>query len=160
MTASARPPTGSACASTTTTSAGRSSGRPPRKILELLLGLANRVAAFWSLSTRLAEARHWLHTAVDRSASADPVLRARALGSLAQVASLAADMPTAMAAGTEGLALLRELGDSEGMIVALTTWARPPRSWVSPRPGGHTWRRPPRSPSKPATSAASPTPWP
>ena len=47
--------------------------------------------------------------------------RARALGSLAQVASLAADMPTAMAAGTEGLALLRELGDAEGMIVALTS---------------------------------------
>ncbi len=88
---------------------------------ELLLSLATRVAAFWSLSTRLAEARYWLHTAVDRGARADPVLRARALGSLAQIASLAADMPTAMAAGTEGLALLRELGDSEGMIVALTS---------------------------------------
>jgi DNA-binding CsgD family transcriptional regulator len=88
---------------------------------ELLLGLANRVAAFWSLSTRLADARHWLRTAIDRGTAADPVLRARALGSLSQIASLAADMPTAMAAGTEGLSLLRQLGDSEGMIVALTS---------------------------------------
>ena len=37
---------------------------------ELLLGLATRVAAFWSLSTRLAEARYWLHTAVDGGARA------------------------------------------------------------------------------------------
>jgi predicted ATPase/DNA-binding CsgD family transcriptional regulator len=87
----------------------------------LLLGLAARLGAFWSLSIHLAEARQWLSTAVDRGTAADPALRARALGRLAQVASLAADMPTAMAAGTAGLGLLRRLGDQDGMIVALTS---------------------------------------
>jgi predicted ATPase/DNA-binding CsgD family transcriptional regulator len=87
----------------------------------LLLGLATRLGAFWSLSIHLAEARRWLRAAVDRGAGADPALRARALGSLAQVASLAADMPTAMAAGTAALELLRQLGDAGGMIVALTS---------------------------------------
>ncbi len=87
----------------------------------LLLGLATRLGAFWSLSIHLAEARQWLRTAADRGAAADPALRARALGSLAQVASLAADMPTAMAAGTAALDLLRQLGDADGMIVALTS---------------------------------------
>jgi predicted ATPase/DNA-binding CsgD family transcriptional regulator len=88
---------------------------------ELLLSLANRLAAFWSMSTHLAEAGQWLRTAIDRGGAADPVLRARALGSLSQIASLAADMPTAMAAGTEGLDLLRQLDDKPGMIVALTS---------------------------------------
>jgi hypothetical protein len=73
------------------------------------------------MSTHLAEAGQWLRTAIDRGAAAGPVLRARALGSLSQIASLAADMPTAMAAGTEGLGLLRQLGDKPGMIVALTS---------------------------------------
>jgi predicted ATPase/DNA-binding CsgD family transcriptional regulator len=92
----------------------------------LLLGLATRLGPFWSLSVHLADARRWLRAAVDRAsqagpAAADRALRARALGSLAQVASLAADMPTAMAAGTAALRLLRQLGDSGGMIVALTS---------------------------------------
>jgi DNA-binding CsgD family transcriptional regulator len=87
----------------------------------LLLALAARLGAFWSLSIHLAEARQWLRTAIDRSGTADPMLRARAMGSLSQVASLAADMPTAMAAGAASLALLRQLGDQQGMIVALTS---------------------------------------
>ena len=88
---------------------------------ELLLGLATRLGEFWSLSIHLAEARQWLRIAVDHGAAADPALRARALGSLAQVASLAADMPTAMEAGTAALDLLRQLADADGMIVALTS---------------------------------------
>jgi predicted ATPase/DNA-binding CsgD family transcriptional regulator len=88
---------------------------------ELLLSLVNRVAAFWSMSTHLAEAGQWLRTAIDRGEAADPVLRARALSGLSQIASLAADMPTAMAAGTAGLTLLRQLDDKPGMIVALTS---------------------------------------
>jgi predicted ATPase len=92
----------------------------------LLLGLATRLGPFWSLSVHLADARRWLRAAVDRASQAGPpaadrALRARALGSLAQVASLAADMPTAMTAGTAALGLLRELGDKDGMIVALTS---------------------------------------
>jgi predicted ATPase/DNA-binding CsgD family transcriptional regulator len=87
----------------------------------LLLSLATRLGPFWSLSIHLAEASRWLRTAAERGTGADPALRARALGSLAQVASLAADMPTAMAAGTAGLGLLRQLGDQDGMIVALTS---------------------------------------
>ena len=91
-----------------------------------LLGLATRLGPFWSLSVHLADARFWLRAAADQAAeagprAADPALRARALGSLAQVASLAADMPTAMAAGTAALGLLRRLGDKDGMILALTS---------------------------------------
>jgi predicted ATPase/DNA-binding CsgD family transcriptional regulator len=87
----------------------------------LLLGLATRLGEFWSLSIHLAEARRWLRIAAERGAPADLALRARALGSLAQVASLAADMTTAMEAGTAALELLRQLGDADGMIVALTS---------------------------------------
>src|SRR5580693_6646581 len=87
----------------------------------LLLGLATRLGEFWSLSIHLAEARRWLRLAAERGAPADLALRARALGSLAQVASLAADMTTAMEAGTAALELLRQLGDADGMIVALTS---------------------------------------
>jgi predicted ATPase/DNA-binding CsgD family transcriptional regulator len=87
----------------------------------LLLGLAARLGEFWSLSIHLADACQWLRIAAYRGTAADPALRARALGSLAQVASLAADMPTAMEAGTAALDLLRELGDAGGMIVALTS---------------------------------------
>jgi predicted ATPase/DNA-binding CsgD family transcriptional regulator len=87
----------------------------------LLLGLASRLGEFWSLSIHLAEARRWLRIAAERGAPADLALRARALGSLAQVASLAADMTTAMEAGTAALELLRRLGDADGMIVALTS---------------------------------------
>jgi len=87
----------------------------------LLLGLATRLGEFWSLSIHLAEARRWLRIAAERGAPADLALRARALGSLAQVASLAADMTTAMEAGTAALDLLRQLGDADGMIVALTS---------------------------------------
>jgi predicted ATPase/DNA-binding CsgD family transcriptional regulator len=86
-----------------------------------LLGLATRLGEFWSLSIHLAEARQWLRVAAERGAAADPALRARTLGSLAQVASLAADMPTAMEAGTAALDLLRQLDDADGMIVALTS---------------------------------------
>jgi predicted ATPase/DNA-binding CsgD family transcriptional regulator len=87
----------------------------------LLLGLATRLGEFWSLSIHLAEARRWLRIAAERGAPADLGLRARALGSLAQVASLAADMPTAVEAGTAGLDLLRQLDDADGMIVALSS---------------------------------------
>jgi predicted ATPase/DNA-binding CsgD family transcriptional regulator len=87
----------------------------------LLLGLATRLGEFWSLSIHLAEARRWLRIAAERGGPADLALRARALGSLAQVASLAADMTTAMEAGTAALDLLRQLGDADGMIVALTS---------------------------------------
>jgi predicted ATPase/DNA-binding CsgD family transcriptional regulator len=87
----------------------------------LLLGLATRLGEFWSLSIHLAEACRWLRIAADRARPTDRALRARALGSLAQVASLAADMPTAVEAGTAALGLLRQLGDADGMIVALTS---------------------------------------
>ena len=88
---------------------------------ELLLGLATRLVVFWSASTHLAEAVQWLRSATERGRDADPGLRARALGALAQIASLALDLPVAFAAGTEGLAVLRQLGDKEGMVMTLTS---------------------------------------
>jgi DNA-binding CsgD family transcriptional regulator/tetratricopeptide (TPR) repeat protein len=88
---------------------------------ELLLGLATGLVLFWSASTHLAEAVQWLHTATERGRDADPGLRARALGALTQIASLALDLPVAFAAGTEGLAVLRQLGDKEGIVMTLTS---------------------------------------
>ncbi len=76
---------------------------------------------FWSASTHLAEAVQWLRTATERGRDADPGLRARALGALTQIASLALDLPVAFAAGTEGLTVLRQLGDKEGIVMTLTS---------------------------------------
>ena len=88
---------------------------------ELLLGLATRLVVFWSASTHLAEAVQWLRTATERGRDADPALRARALGALTQIASLAMDLPLAFAAGTEGLGVLRRLDDKEGIVMTLTS---------------------------------------
>jgi tetratricopeptide (TPR) repeat protein len=88
---------------------------------ELLLGLAARLVVFWSASTHLAEAVQWLRTATERGRDADPGLRARALGALTQIAGLARDLPLTFAAGIEGLALLRQLGDREGIVMTLTS---------------------------------------
>jgi predicted ATPase/DNA-binding CsgD family transcriptional regulator len=88
---------------------------------ELLLGLVTRLVVFWSASTHLAEAVQWLRAATERGRDADPGLRARALGALTQIASLTLDLPLAFAAGAEGLALLRQLGDKEGMVMTLTS---------------------------------------
>jgi len=88
---------------------------------ELLLGLATRLVVFWSASTHLAEAVQWLRTATERGRDADRGLRARALGALTQIASLALNLPVAFAAGTEGLAVLRQLDDKEGIVMTLTS---------------------------------------
>jgi predicted ATPase len=88
---------------------------------ELLLGLVTRLVVFWSASTHLAEAVQWLRSATERGRDADPGLRARALGALTQIASLTLDLPLAFAAGTEGLAVLRQLGDREGIVMTLTS---------------------------------------
>ena len=88
---------------------------------ELLLGLATRLVVFWSASTHLAEAVQWLRSATERGRDAEPGLRARALGALTQIASLTLDLPLAFAAGTEGLAVLRQLGDNEGIVMTLTS---------------------------------------
>jgi len=87
----------------------------------LLLSLATRLVVFWSASTHLGEALHWLRTATEQGRDAGTGLRARALGGLTQIASLALDLPVAFAAGTEGLTLLRRLGDKEGIVMTLTS---------------------------------------
>ena len=88
---------------------------------ELLLGLVTRLVVFWSASTHLAEAVQWLRSATEQGRDADPGLRARALGALTQIASLTLDLPLAFAAGTEGLTVLRQLGDREGIVMTLTS---------------------------------------
>jgi predicted ATPase/DNA-binding CsgD family transcriptional regulator len=88
---------------------------------ELLLSLTTRLVVFWSASMHLGEALQWMRTAAERGKDADPALRGRALGGLAQIASLALDLPVAFAAGREGLALLRRLGDKEGIVMTLTS---------------------------------------
>jgi hypothetical protein len=86
-----------------------------------LLELATALVTYWSVSPRLAEGRQWLQTAISIVATDDTALRARALGGLAQVAGLAFDFPTAAAAGAESLAMLRELDDKPGIVLALTS---------------------------------------
>jgi predicted ATPase/DNA-binding CsgD family transcriptional regulator len=88
---------------------------------ELLLSLATRLVVFWSASTHLGEAVRWLRTATERGRDTEPGMRARALGALTQIASLAMDLPVAFAAGTEGLAVLRQLGDNQGTVMTLTS---------------------------------------
>jgi predicted ATPase/DNA-binding CsgD family transcriptional regulator len=88
---------------------------------EPLLNLTTRLVVFWSASTHLAEAVQWLRRATERGRDADPGLRARALGALTQIASLTLDLPLALAAGTEGLAVLRQLGDKAGVVMTLTS---------------------------------------
>jgi predicted ATPase/DNA-binding CsgD family transcriptional regulator len=86
-----------------------------------LLELATLLVAYWSVSTRLAEAQKWLRVAISASPAADIALRARALGGLAQVAGLAFDFPTAAEAGAQSLTMLRELDDKPGIVQALTS---------------------------------------
>jgi predicted ATPase/DNA-binding CsgD family transcriptional regulator len=86
-----------------------------------LLELATALVTYWSVSPRLAEGRQWLQTAITSAATDDTALQARALGGLAQVAGLAFDFPTAAAAGAESLAMLRELDDKPGIVIALTS---------------------------------------
>jgi predicted ATPase/DNA-binding CsgD family transcriptional regulator len=86
-----------------------------------LLELATLLVAYWSVSTRLAEAQQWLRAAIDTSPADDMALRARALGGLAQVAGLAFDFPTAAEAGAQSLSMLRELDDKPGILQALTS---------------------------------------
>jgi len=88
---------------------------------ERLLELATSLVAYWSISTRLAEARQWMQTAIDAAKTAGQAPRARALGGLAQIAGLAFDFPTAAEAGAQSLAMLRELGDKPGIVQALTS---------------------------------------
>jgi predicted ATPase/DNA-binding CsgD family transcriptional regulator len=88
---------------------------------ERLVELATLLVAYWSVSTRLAEAQQWLRTAIGASPASDIALRARALGGLAEVAGLAFDFPTAAEAGAQSLAMLRELDDKPGIIQALTS---------------------------------------
>ena len=85
------------------------------------LELATLLVAYWSVSTRLAEAQQWLRAAIDASPAGDMALRARALGGLAQVAGLAFDFPTAAEAGAQSLSMLRELDDKPGIVQALTS---------------------------------------
>jgi predicted ATPase/DNA-binding CsgD family transcriptional regulator len=86
-----------------------------------LLELATSLVAYWSVSTRLAEAQKWLRIAISASPAADIALRARALSGLAQVAGLAFDFPTAAEAGAQSLTMLRELDDKPGIVQALTS---------------------------------------
>jgi predicted ATPase/DNA-binding CsgD family transcriptional regulator len=92
-------------------------GRKDQRLLEL----ATLLVAYWSVSTRLAEAQRWLRTAIAASPASDMALRARALGGLAQVAGLAFDFPTAAKAGAQSLSMLRELDDKPGILQALTS---------------------------------------
>jgi predicted ATPase/DNA-binding CsgD family transcriptional regulator len=86
-----------------------------------LVELATLLVPYWSVSTRLAEAQQWLRTAISVCPAGDITLRARALGGLAQVAGLAFDFPTAAEAGAQSLAMLRELDDKPGIVLALTS---------------------------------------
>ena len=86
-----------------------------------LLELATLLVAYWSVSTRLAEAQQWLRAALHAGPAGDMALRARALGGLAQVAGLAFDFPTAAEAGARSLSMLRELDDKPGIVQALTS---------------------------------------
>jgi predicted ATPase/class 3 adenylate cyclase/DNA-binding CsgD family transcriptional regulator len=88
---------------------------------DLLLQLTRDLHSYWASSVHVAEACEWVRTALGRGPGAVPWVRARALGSLAHLALQAQDLPTAVAAADDAIALARSADDLPALVEALTT---------------------------------------
>src|SRR3712207_4180199 len=88
---------------------------------ELRLRLATALFWFWYTHDYLSEGRKYLERALSgRSDSTMTRVRARALNGTGRIAIAQGDYGAAKALMEEALALYRELGDEEGIAVALT----------------------------------------
>ncbi len=93
-------------------------------------GLRLAGALWWFLFRQghWSQAQEWLEGALTRRADAPPAALPRALAGASHLAARRGDHELAMTIGTEGLALSRELGDTEATAVLLmqlgTAWRR------------------------------------
>lgn len=86
---------------------------------EVLLRLAKGVWRFWWITGDLSEGRMWLETALARSASLDPAMRAEALEGAAGLAWAQGDLDRARAYAEAALPLFAADGDSRGEQASL-----------------------------------------
>jgi predicted ATPase/DNA-binding SARP family transcriptional activator len=83
--------------------------------------LAGSLYPLWDRHGHYREGRYWLTRALALDAPVPPVVRARALDSLAGLAVLQGDLTAAAAAATESAETSRAAGDGVGTAGALTT---------------------------------------
>jgi non-specific serine/threonine protein kinase len=86
--------------------------------------LASALVLFWTRRGSLSEGRHYLEAALARGGETPPSLRIRALEGAAGVIQLTFRDPAAVVQySQEGLDLARAIGDTEGMVLALSRLA-------------------------------------
>jgi non-specific serine/threonine protein kinase len=85
------------------------------------LRLVGALWRFWDVRGYLSEGRGWLETALASSGSAAPLVRATALSGAGNLAQSQGDYVRVVALHEEALALLRELGDKQGIAGSLNS---------------------------------------
>ncbi|HLJ61564.1 MAG TPA: tetratricopeptide repeat protein [bacterium] len=85
--------------------------------------LASAARRFWYSRGYLAEGRRWLAALLDGSRGGAPVLRAKALRAVGELAFLQADYAYCRRVYEEGLALWRQQGDAQGIATLLSDLA-------------------------------------
>jgi predicted ATPase/predicted Ser/Thr protein kinase len=88
--------------------------------VELALRLIGSLRRAWAARGYLTEARAWLEAALGRANGSSPAVRAKALYGLGRVALAQGDYDEAVPHLDESAALSRELGDTEGLVFALS----------------------------------------
>ena len=86
---------------------------------DAILRMAAALWRFWARAGYLLEGRDWLERALDRGDATDPVVRAKALHSLGNLALDLGDYPQARARYEASLALRRAAGDQRGVADSL-----------------------------------------
>jgi predicted ATPase len=87
---------------------------------ELALRMIGSLRRAWVARGYLTEARAWLEAALERAGGCSPAVRAKALYGLGRVALAQGDYDVAGPPLDESAALSRELGDTEGLVFALS----------------------------------------
>jgi predicted ATPase/class 3 adenylate cyclase/uncharacterized protein HemY len=80
------------------------------------LRLASALRRFWETHCYLSEGRQWLEMLLAKEHSADPALRAKALGTAGRLAKLQGDYGHARSLVEESLVLFRKLEDKGGIV--------------------------------------------
>jgi tetratricopeptide (TPR) repeat protein len=99
-----------------------------RETIELGLRLATAVGNFWTVRNRQREGRSWLERILERSqvlaTTLPPLVHAKALGTVAYIATAQNDVVRATTLLEESLALYRDAEDEAGMADALLLLGR------------------------------------
>ncbi len=86
---------------------------------ESVLRLCGAIWWFWSVRGHISEGRYWLESALARGEGVAATVRAKALNGAGMLALNQDDYDAGEALCEEALALFRELGDKQGMAMAL-----------------------------------------